>query len=154
MLHWRRAGLVIAPALLAACSPEGGEATAVADMDAAPAAKATSAPASAPLPSDPMPMSLLGEWVYSHEECDPDSEDGPNKRPIRASIRFFDTGTYWMDVEGFPQSGTFRYEGGKSPRTQLDGTLLNFSVEGDTLQNWSEGDAPYMCGRVFVRERG
>lgn len=152
-MHWRRAGLVIAPALLAACSPPSDDGMAVAEAEAAPVSGAAPAASSAPRPSDPVPQRLLGAWVYSHEICDPDAEDGPNARPIRASIRFSDAGTYSMDVEGFPQSGTYRYEGGASPRIQLDGSLLNFNVEGDTLQNWSEGDAPYLCGKVFVREK-
>ena len=58
-----------------------------------------------------------------------------------------------MDVEGFPFSGSYRYKGGDDPRITLD-NWLNFVVVGDTLQNWSEGDAVYQCGRVFVREGG
>ncbi len=149
----RRAGLVIATILLAACSAEGGKQAAVAEIDAAPAADTAIATPAAPLPSDPVPENLLGEWVYSHEECDPEADDGPRKRPIQASIWLREDNSYEMSVEGFPQVGTFRYKGGDHPRIQLAGTLLNFNVEGDTLQNWSEGDAPYPCGRVFVRQK-
>ncbi len=104
-------------------------------------------------PSDPVPETLLGRWAYSHEECEPDAEDMPDRRRIQAEISLAADGSYFMVVEGFPFTGTYRYEGGQSPRIQLDGSLLNFSIEGETLQNWSEGDAPYQCGRVFVREK-
>jgi hypothetical protein len=151
----RRAGLVIAPVLLAAaaCSPQGEEATAEAEGGASPTAEEAAIPAAADPPSDPLPAKLLGLWVYSHEECEPGSEFSPNKARIDAEISFEPDGTYYMGVEGFPFTGTYRYEGGQSPRIQLDGNLLNFAVEGDTLQNWSEGDAVYQCGRVFVRKQ-
>jgi len=158
-MHWRRAGLVIAPALLAAaaCSPQGeSEAHAVAEAAAveSPAAEKPTIPAAAAPPSDPVPAKLLGRWVYSHEECEPDSELSSSKVRIDAEISLEPDGTYYMGVEGFPFTGTYRYEGGESPRIRLGGSLLNFAVEGDTLQNWSEGDAVYQCGRVFVREGG
>jgi hypothetical protein len=152
-MHWRRAGLVIAPVLLAAaCSPQGGEA--VAEDVETPAADTAPAPAAAKRPSDPIPEKLLGRWAYAREECEPDAEDPPSTRRINAEFNLEPDGTYFMVVEGFPFTGTYRYEGGAAPRIQLEGSLLNFSVEGDTLQNWSEGDAVYQCGRVFVRERG
>ncbi len=157
MRLWRRAGLVIAPALLAAaaCSPQSGsKPEAVAEGIASPAAEDAAIPASAAPPSDPVPAKLLGLWVYSHEECEPDSEFSPNAARIDAEISFEPDGTYSMAVEGFPLTGTYRYESGESPRIQLGGSMLNFAVEGDTLQNWSEGDAVYQCGRVFIRKVG
>jgi len=156
-MHWRRAGLVIAPALLAAtaCSPLGEtEAMAEAEGAETPAADASATPAAAILPSDPVPKNLLGRWSYARDECEPDAEDTPSQHRVNAELSFEADGTYFMVVEGFPFTGTYRYEGGQSPRIQLDGSLLNFAVEGDTLQNWSEGDAVYQCGRVFVREGG
>jgi len=149
-MHWRRAGLVITLALLAACSPDREKA--IAEAQEPPAARTATPPLSDIRPRDPMPARLLGEWVYSHEICDPDAEDEPDKRPIRASIWFYDNGNYAMSIEHFPVSGTYRYQGGQYPRIQLDGSLLNFDIDGDTLQNWGEGDAPYLCGRVFVRK--
>lgn len=149
-MHWRRAGLVIAPALLAACSPEDG----VPQSVETPAADAPATPVAATRPSDPVPERLLGRWTYVRDECEPDGEVTPEQRRISAEISFDQGGTYFMVVEGFPFTGTYSYEGGESPRIQLDGSLLNFAVEGDTLQNWSEGDAVYQCGRVFVREGG
>ena len=157
IVHWRRAGLVIAPALLAACSPQGGEAMAEPQEIASPAVEDAAIPAAADPPSDPVPEKLLGDWIYSHDECEPDSEFSPNTRKIEASISFEPDGIYYMDVEGFAFTGAYRfdsYEGGKNQRFQLHGNLLNFNVAGDTLQNWSEGDAVYQCGRVFVREGG
>ena len=148
---WRRAGLVITPALLAACSPDREKT--IADAPKPPAAQAATPSFSDNRPRDLMPARLLGEWVYSHEICDPDAEDGPDKRPIRASISFYENGNYAMSIEHFPVSGTYRYEGGQYPRIQLDGSLLNFDIEGDSLQNWGEGDAPYTCGRVFLRKK-
>ena len=151
-MHWRRAGLVIAPALLAAaaCSPQGDGAVMVEGVET-PAAEEPDLPPAADLPSDPVPAKLLGRWVYSHEECEDDSELSPNTARIDAEISLEPDGTYYMAVAGFPFTGTYRYEGGESPRIRLEGSLLNFAVEGDTLQNWSEGDAVYQCGRVFVR---
>ena len=149
-MHWRRAGLVIAPALLVACSPEGGEAQGV----ETPAADAPAAPVVATRSSDPVPERLLARWIYVRDECEPDAEDTPEQRRISAELSLDADSTYFMVVEGFPFTGTYRYEGGESPRIQLDGSLLNFAVEADTLQNWSEGDAVYQCGRVFVREGG
>jgi len=151
-MQWRRAGWGIAPALLAACSPPSDGPMAVAQIEA----KAVGDPALAmpplELPRDPVPDKLLGNWVYSHEECEPDSEFSPNTSKIDASISFDAEGTYATDIEGFPITGTYRYDGGDSPRITLDSSLLNFDPVGDTLQNWSEGDAVYQCGRVFVRE--
>jgi len=149
-MHWRRAGLVIAPALLAACSPEDGVAQGV----ETPAADAPATPVAATRRSDPVPERLLGLWTYVRDECEPDAQETPAPHPANAELSLEAAGTYFMVVEGFPFTGTYRYEGGESPRIQLDGSLLNFAVEGDTLQNWSEGDAVYQCGRVFVREGG
>lgn len=155
-MHWRRAGLVVATVLLAACSPPSDDAMAVAEAAETPAAADSAIPVAAERPSDPVPEKLLGNWVYSHEECEPDSEFSPKPRKIEASISFEPDGIYYMDVEGFPFTGTYRFDsfqGGKDQRFQLHGNLLNFNVAGDTLQNWSEGDAVYQCGRVFVREK-
>ena len=164
----RLAGLVIAPGLLAmGCSAaagpdgEGGEtppADAInletTDLKGEDLAAVVRMDTSK---SDPVPASLLGTWVYSHDECDEellaDIDDGEvEKRDIRAQISFAEDRTYGMDVEGFPFSGSYRYEGGEHPRLTLD-NWLNFNVVGDTLQNWSEGDAVYLCGRVFVRDK-
>lgn len=158
MLCWRRAGWAIAPALLAAaCSPQGGQAMAEAREVETPAANAPAdapaTPAAANRPSDPVPENLLGRWSYAREECEPDAEDPPAPRRINAEFSLEPGGTYFMVVEGFPFTGTYRYEGGQSPRIQFDGSLLNFGIVGDTLQNWSEGDAVYQCGRVFERAK-
>ncbi|QDH34707.1 hypothetical protein [Porphyrobacter sp. YT40] len=162
MMHLRRAGLVVAPALLAGCSLAADRA----EEDApAPPADATDVEttdlegeALAAVirmdtgRSDSVPENLIGTWTYSHDECE--KEGGPpENRDIRASIGFEADRTYAMDVEGFPSSGSYRYEGGNYPRITLD-NWLNFAVVGDTLQNWSEGDAVYQCGRVFVRAGG
>lgn len=152
-MHWRRAGLVFATVLLAACSSPSDDAMAVAEAAETPAATDSAIPAAADLPSDPVPEKLLGRWVYSHEECEPDSEFSPNPRKVEASISFEPDGTYYMDVEGFPITGTYRYDGDQSPRFTLGGSLMHFDPVGDTLENWSEGDAVYQCGRVFVRAR-
>lgn len=110
--------------------------------------------AAATRPSDPVPEKLLGRWIYVRDECEPDAEETPAPHRADAELSLEAAGTYFMVVEGFPFTGTYRYEGGESPRIQLDGSLLNFAVEGETLQNWSEGDAVYQCGRIFVREGG
>lgn len=141
-MHWRRAGLVIAPALLAAA---GWSAEARASF-AAPAS-----PLAEP-PGDPVPERLLGRWVYSHEQCEPDAELEPDPRKIVAAIDLVADRTYRLDVEGFHFEGAYRFRDGENPRITLD-TMVNFDPVGDTLQNWSEGDAVYQCGRVFVRER-
>lgn len=163
---WQRAAALLMPGLLASCSPatdsageeppavptgginletselEGEELAAVVRMDTA--------------ESDPVPEKLLGRWVYSHIECDEDllADIGkePENREIRASISFGADRTYIMDVEGFSFSGSYRYEGGDHPRITLD-NWHNFNVVEDTLQNWSEGDAVYLCGRVFERAK-
>lgn len=113
--------------------------------------------------SDPVPPELLGTWIYEGDECEPDVEDHPDPVAIDARITFNADRTYRSEVGGevsvkdwrgegmLPASGTYRFEDGDYPRITLD-TRLNFNLEGDTLQNWSEGDAVYLCGAIFVRE--
>lgn len=156
-MHWRRAGLAFVPGLLAlGCSQPSG--TQVEAEAAETTLGKTLPPHDVGLPkadtrhSEPVPKRLLGTWVYSHEECEPGSQMAPDKRDARASINFYADRNYGMKVEGFDVEGTYRYQGGDYPRITLD-NLLNFNVEGETLQNWSEGDAVYLCGRVFVREK-
>lgn len=161
-MHWRRAGLVIAPVLLSGCSLAAGRAGEDAPAPPADAINLESTDLEGEAlaaevrvdtgRSDPMPENLIGDWKYSHDECE---EEGgpPENRDIRVSIAFEAKRIYWMDVEGFPFSGSYRYEGGDDPRITLDNGL-NFAVVGDTLQNWSEGDAVYQCGRVFIRKSG
>jgi len=156
---WRLAGLVIAPALLAACSLDADRAgeDAPAPPDDAINLETSDLEGEAIAAkvrldtgrSDPVPENLIGDWKYSHDECEEEAGP-PENREIRASIAFEANRTYAMDVEGFPFSGSYRYEGGDHPRITLD-NWLNFAVIGETLQNWSEGDAVYQCGRVFVR---
>lgn len=161
MQHWQRAGLVIAPALLAGCSLAADRAEE--DAPAPPAdainlettdleGEALAAEVRVDTSrSDPVPENLIGDWKYSHDKCEEEGGQAAN-RNIRASIVFDAKRIYSMDVEGFPFSGSYRYEGGDDPRITLDNGL-NFAVVGDRLENWSEGDAVYQCGRLFVREK-
>ena len=165
-MQLRLAGLVLAPGLLASCFPATDSAVEVppaehsdginletTDLTGEELAKVVRMDTS---DTDPVPKELLGEWTYSHIECDEDMLAGgevePENRDIRASISFDANRTYWMDVEGFPFSGSYRYEGREHPRITLD-NWLNFNVVENTLQNWSEGDAVYLCGRVFERAK-
>jgi hypothetical protein len=156
-MHKLRAGLAIAPALLGlgCLLPAGVSAKAewaeTPLAQTAPVASADPSPVDTS-PGEPVPEKLLGTWAYSHQECEQDSDATPDPRKILASISFEADRTYQLNVEGFEFEGRYRYSGGNYPRLTLD-NLLNFAVEGDTLQNWSEGDAVYLCGRVFVRER-
>lgn len=111
--------------------------------------------------SEPVPEELVGTWVYSHEECEPEGE--PSGQELDLRITFAANRTYSTALDGkdavatalgdtqLPGKGTYTFEDGDYPRITLD-NWLNFNVEGETLQNWSEGDAVYLCGAVFVRE--
>ena len=154
-MHWRRASLVIAPGLLASGCSQPSETLVEVETAELAAGETASAPDAGPAKGDAqqteaVPERLLGTSVYSHEECEPDSEMTPDRRKIVASISFAAGRTYMLDVEGFHFEGSYRYAGGENARFTLD-NAVNFNVEGDTLQNWCEGDAVYQCGRVFVR---
>ena len=174
-MRFRSAGLALMPGLLAAagCASECEGSTCEAAPLVAVAEDGSPAVLSGPEPetsgeelaaairsdtstSDPVPKALLGTWTYSHIECDEDmlaNLEGPypENRDIRAQVTFAADRTYEMDVEGFRSFGSYRYEASQLPHITLD-TALNFVVVHDVLQNWSEGDATYVCGRVFMRK--
>ena len=133
--------------LLAACAPQGSD-------DKKPDAVSSEEPKAFSDGSEPIEPSYLGPWFYAREECYPDSDSTPDNRPIVAQLTLFDDYTYVFVVEGFAFSGDYRFEGGKfGDRITLD-NALNFTSEGKNLENWSEGEATYACGRIFVRDTG
>ena len=147
-MKFARSVLIVAGAgLLTACAPQGND-------QKQPDAASSEEPKAFSDGSNPIDPSYLGQWFYSGEKCDPGSEGTPDNRPIVAQLTLFDNHTYVFVVEGFAFSGDFRFEGGKfGDRITLD-NALKFTSEGKTLENWSEGEATYACGRIFVRDTG
>lgn len=134
------AGAGLLPALLIACSPSAdGEG----DADAAAAEEAS-----------PIPAEIVGQWALTRQECYPDvdPEVVPETDLGEVTLYLDPSGEYEMNIDGWLSRGTFAV----TPvldrqRVTMDDTHLNFDLIEGTLQNWSEGDATYVCGNVFER---
>ena len=104
---------------------------------------------------DTVPQAFVGEWRYVGEQCEKDSEETPSKAKRNVTVSFRPDFRYEMYVEGWRSVGSFRIDRFKnSPdRIQLLETLYEFELANDRLENWSEGEAVYLCGNIFERIR-
>lgn len=135
------AGAGVLPGLLIACSP---------------AAEEEPAPTSEPVEEvAQIPAELLGQWYLVRQECEEgaDPEEWQPRTDFAEAIITFDQyGRYSMSVDGWFFTGDFTVGGAPDqPRVTLDQSLQNFDLVEGTLQNWSEGEAVYVCGNVFER---
>lgn len=97
------------------------------------------------------PEEVLGGWTFAREECE-EGETPSDKRP-EMTIRFRPDFSYEFFIEGWTFSGMYRITQNRNSllRIQLKDSLYNFDLVSDRLENWSEGDATYLCGRIFER---
>jgi len=98
-----------------------------------------------------VPATMLGSWKMVGERCE--EGETPSAKRVDALIRFEPDFTYELTVEGWTSRGRYRVDRFRDAplRIQLAGTLYEFDLVGDRLENWSEGDAVYLCGRIFER---
>ena len=98
-----------------------------------------------------VPESVLRQWRMVAETCEDDETLRTNF--AAASLWLREDMTYTLDVDGWQMDGEFSVQSLQSPsvHVQLSGSLYNFVMTDDRLENWSEGDAVYRCGRVFAR---
>lgn len=98
-----------------------------------------------------VPATMLGSWKMAGERCE--EGETPSAKAVDARIRFEPDFTYELAVEGWTSRGRYRVDRFRDAplRIQLADTLYEFDLVGDRLENWSEGDAVYLCGRIFER---
>lgn len=98
-----------------------------------------------------VPDELLGAWKMVGEKCE--EGETPSTRQVDALIRFERDFSYELTVEGWTSRGKYRVDRMRdSPlRIQLADTLYEFDLVDGRLENWSEGEAVFLCGRIFER---
>lgn len=98
-----------------------------------------------------VPDELLGTWKMVGEKCE--EGETPSTRQVDALIRFEPDFSYELTVEGWTSRGKYRVDRMRdSPlRIQLADTLYEFDLVDGRLENWSEGEAVFLCGRIFER---
>ena len=113
------------------------------------AAETAAKPASGDLTT--APAEILGAWKMVGEKCE--EGETPDTRQINALIRFDRDFGYELTVEGWTSRGNYRVEQLRdSPLTiRLNDSLYEFDLVDGRLENWSEGDAVFLCGRIFER---
>lgn len=152
-------GLVFALAIMLGGCDDASSNTAAPEAESDVAEAATSeavmaTPSPRPSPKIPIPKQFVGYWKLASIECEADSEEGPPKHLHMANLQILEDGQWWMDIEGFPMRGEVEVHDLRSgPEIRLLPSALDFEIVGQRLENWSEGDAPYMCGRIFERGR-
>ncbi len=100
-----------------------------------------------------VPTEFVGHWKLIGQECEPNASELPPKRNAQADLNLQADGSYFLTVEGFPMPGRFNYEALKhGSRITFERSLLHFEMKNGRLENWSEGDSPYLCGNIFVRD--
>lgn len=116
-----------------------------------PSAAAESAPASSFGDLAVVPDEILGTWKMVGEKCE--EGETPSAKPIDALIRFERDFGYELTVEGWISRGRYRVEQMRDVplRVQLADPLYEFDLVDGRLENWSEGDAVFLCGRIFER---
>lgn len=96
---------------------------------------------------------MLGRWEMVGERC----EDGetPSAKHLSVILSLESDFRYELSVEGWRSVGTYRVDRFRdSPlRVRLADTLYDFDLVDGRLENWGEGDAAYLCGRIFERTR-
>lgn len=104
-----------------------------------------------PAKGQPVPKEILGRWEYVGEECE--EGETPSKERREFIIRFHPNFRYEMYVEGWTFFGKYVVERfqDETVRVQFEETLYNFNLVKGRLENWSEGDAVYLCGRMFEK---
>lgn len=97
------------------------------------------------------PKQILGSWKLVRQECE-EGETFSDKRPV-VFVRFNSDFSYDISVEGWNFPGRYEIvQMGNSPlRIRLTESMHNFDLVGERLENWSEGDATYLCGNIFDR---
>lgn len=98
-----------------------------------------------------VPDEILGTWKMVGEKCE--EGETPGTRQVDARIRFDRDSGYELTVEGWISRGRYRVEHLlDSPlRIQLADVLYEFDLVDGRLENWSEGEAVFLCGRIFER---
>ncbi len=116
-----------------------------------PSAAARSVPAPSFGDSAVAPDEILGTWKMIGEKCE--EGETPGTKQVDALIRFEPDFRYELTVEGWRSLGSYRIERMRdSPLAiRLDDTLYEFDLVDGRLENWSEGDAVFLCGRIFER---
>lgn len=97
------------------------------------------------------PETILGSWKMVGERCE--EGETPSTRQVDATIRFEADFGYELVVEGWVSRGRYRVEQMRDVplRVQLRDTLYNFDLVEGRLENWGEGEAVFLCGRIFER---
>ena len=102
----------------------------------------------------PVPAGFIGNWRLTSIECEKDSDERPPKHLPQVFLHIDEDGTWYIDVEGFPMRGDVEVHPVKSgPEIRLTPGALDFHIRDGRLVNDSEGDAPYLCERIFGRDR-
>jgi hypothetical protein len=96
-----------------------------------------------------VPKELLGTWKMTGEKCE--EGETPSTKQVDAIIRFEPDFRYELTVEGWISRGGYRVEQMRdSPlMIQLHDVLYEFDLVDGHLENWSEGEAVFLCGRIF-----
>ena len=94
---------------------------------------------------------VLGTWKMVGEKCE--EGETPGTKQVDALIRFEPDFRYEFKVEGWTSRGRYRVEQmrGSPLSIQLADVLYEFDLVGGRLENWSEGEAVFLCGRIFER---
>lgn len=97
------------------------------------------------------PDAILGTWKMVGEKCE--EGETPGTKQVDASIRFEPDFGYELTVEGWTSRGRYRVERMRDAplMIQLADVLYEFDLVDGRLENWSEGEAVFLCGRIFER---
>ncbi|WP_428632498.1 hypothetical protein [Sphingopyxis sp.] len=100
------------------------------------------------------PDAILGIWKMVGEKCE--EGETPSTKQVDALIRFERDFGYELTVEGWTSRGRYRVEQMRDAplRIQLADVLYEFDLVDGRLENWSEGEAVFLCGRIFERVTG
>ena len=100
-----------------------------------------------------LPDEILGAWKMVGEKCE--EGETPGTKQVDALIRFERDFRYELTVEGWISRGRYRVEQMRNAplRIQLAETLYEFDLVDGRLENWGEGEAVFLCGRIFERAK-
>ena len=99
------------------------------------------------------PDQILGYWNMVGERCE--EGETPSTKQVSVVLSLDRKFRYELSVEGWRSVGTYSVDRSSNSqlRVQLADTLYNFDLVDNRLENWGEGDAPFLCGRIFEREK-